>query len=171
MSTAVPAKPGSYVVARPRNVCSVSQQPIAADEPFMAALRESAEGFERMDIKLEHWPSVDQSSLVAFWRTVVPKVEAKKKLLVDDSVLCDLLIRLADVTEPAKLSFRFVLALILMRKKLVIYEGSQTRDGTEVWTIRLRGRDGTFQLVDPKPTEEQIGQVSEQLGEILSENS
>ena len=46
----------------------------------------------------------------------MPKGEQKKKIFVDDQVLCEIFERLADTTEPPKLNFRFVLGLILMRK-------------------------------------------------------
>jgi hypothetical protein len=171
LSTAAPNKPGDYAVARPRGLCSISGEAIGPDEPFMASLRETAEGFERLDIKLSCWPGFDRTSVVAFWKATMPRPEAKKKLLVDDTVLCDLLIRLQDTTEPAKLSFRFVLALILMRKRLVVYEGSRRENDREIWTMRLKGRDERFDVIDAKPTEEQIAQVRDQLGEILNEDA
>jgi len=169
----VPSRPGEYAVARPRGVCSVSHEPIAPDEPFMAALRETPAGFERLDVKLAHWPAFDRADVVAHWRAVMPRPDAKRKpkLLVDDDALCDLLARLADVTEPAKLSFRFVLALILMRKRRVTYESTRHEGGVEVWRMRFRGRGDAepFDVVDPKPTDEQIAQVHEQLGQILND--
>ena len=68
------------------------------------------------------WAQFDKSNLLAFWQTVMPASEEKKKVFVDDEVLCTLFERLAETTEPSKVNFRFVLGLILMRKRLVIYE-------------------------------------------------
>lgn len=171
MSTAAPNRPGEYAVARTRGTCAVSGDPIAPGDTYMAALREVPEGFDRIDISLPRWDAFDRAGVVAFWRAKMPAKDApKKKLLVDDNVLLDLLEKLHDVTEPAKLSFRFVLMLILMRKRLVAYDTQSTVDGKEVWRVKIRGRDNAYlDVVDPKPTEEQIALVQEQLGQILNE--
>ena len=134
----------------------------------MAAVRETPEGLERLDVAPEHWGPFDKSHLLAFWQTVMPAAEEKKKVFVDDEVLCTLFERLAEATEPAKLHFRFVLGLILMRKRLVIYESARreragegdgsTGDGSngakDVWVVRMKGRDDRLDLIDPKLNEE-----------------
>jgi hypothetical protein len=173
LSTAAPAgKPSSgYEVARPQGVCAVTGHPIAPDEKFMAALRETPLGFERVDVSTPVWPDFDRKDVVAFWQTRMPRHEQKKKLFVDDEVLCQLFERLADVQEPAKLNFRFVLALVLMRKRMLIYETTRHEGDNrerEIWTVRFKGRDDRFDLLNPQLTEEQVGEVSRQLGEILN---
>jgi hypothetical protein len=60
-----------------------------------------------------------------------------------------------------------VLGLILMRKRIVIYETTRQEEGRAVWVVRLKGRDDRLDLVDPKLTESQVAEVSQQLGEIL----
>ena len=110
MSTAAPAtksassSQGGYEVSRPQGLCAVTGQPIAAEEKFMAALRETPQGFERVDVSTPAWPEFDRKDVVAFWQTTMPKTEQKKKLFVDDEVLCQLFERLAEVQEPAKLN-------------------------------------------------------------------
>ena len=97
------------------------------------------------------------------------KSEEKKKLFVDDQVLCDLFERLAEVTEPAKVNFRFVLGLILMRKRLIVYETTRHDGGKDVWVVRLKGKDQRLDLTDPKLNEQEMTEVSQQLGQILNE--
>ena len=67
-----------------------------------------------------------------------------------------------------------MLGLILMRKRMLIYETTrheQTTEAgdTELWTVRFKGRDDRLDLLNPRLTEEQVGEVSQQLGEILNE--
>lgn len=170
MSTASPTKSADFSLARPAGTCAVTGRAIAPDEPFMACLRETASGFERVDVTLDAWPTFARGGLVAFWRTTMPKPTAKRKqFALDDAALVDLLEKLESVDTLEKKSFRFVLALILMRKRLVSYEGSRFEGDVEVWQMKLRGRDTVLSVVDPKPSEEQIAAVSTQLGEILNE--
>jgi hypothetical protein len=135
----------------------------------MAGLRETPIGFERFDVSIKCWEKVDRTDLLGFWQTTVPRPEARKKLFVDDAVLCELFERLKETTEPAKLNFRFVLGLILMRKRMLVYESSREQDGDEIWTVRFRGKEDLLDLHNPRLNQQQVTEVSQQLGEILNE--
>lgn len=169
-TTPAPATPSAgYSLARPLGKCSVCQSIIAPGEKFFAAVRETPIGFERLDISGDCWEKFDKPSLLAFWQATMPAATAAKpKLFVDDTVLCDLFERLSDASEPSKINFRFVLGLILMRKRLIAYESTHLESGQEFWSVRMKGRDQLIDLINPKLDEEQVAQVSAQLGQILS---
>ena len=170
LKSASPAKPGSYEVARSHGKCAVSGRTIEPKEKFFAVLRETPVGFERIDVSPECWADFDKTNALGYWQTVMPVHEAKKKVFVDDETLCNLFERLADVVEPAKLNFRFVLGLILMRKRLLNYENTRTTEsGAEMWTMRFRGKEETLEMLNPRLDEQQVKDVSTQLGEILNE--
>jgi len=120
--------------------------------------------------------------MFSYWKTAVPEAQQKKKLLVDDSVLVDVFARMEGKTEAAEVRFRFVLALILMRKRLLKYEGMVEQAGgeaegtlkPEVWRMIPRGAAGEepreeVHVVNPHLTAEQIAEVSQQLSAILAE--
>ena len=176
MSTAAPTKPtpptgqsAGYQFARPQGRCFVTGDMIEAGSKFMAALRETPAGFERLDISVAGWPTFDRQDVIGFWQTVMPRPEQKKKVFVDDQVLCDIFERLKDTVEPAKLNFRFVLGLILMRKRMILYETTRVESDREIWTVRFKGRDDKLDLLNPKLDEQQVVEVSQQLSEILNE--
>jgi hypothetical protein len=175
MSTAAqpqakPQQQGSYDVARPLGRCHVTGNPIEPGTRFMAALRETPAGFERIDVALDAWPQFDRANILAHWQTVMPRAEQKKKVFVDDQVLCELFERLGSATEPNKLNFRFVLGLILMRKRMIVYEDTRVNgDGREIWCVRFKGREDRLDLLNPKLDESQVHEVSTQLGQILNE--
>lgn len=148
-------------------------------------------GLKRVDVSLEMWDAGHRPEHVfSYWRTTVPIPNEKKKLFVDDEVLLNLLRRMADTTDPQRQAFRFVLCLILMRKKLVRYDRTERRDveadgdsGDEAvtedwWIITPKldvskgplGKwhpDESLEVLDPHLDEAQVLQVTEQLGEIL----
>jgi len=70
-------------------------------------------------------------------------------------------------SDLSKQKFRYVLTLILMRKRLLSYEGMTTTDGVDIWKMRIRGTDRFYQVIDPKLDEEQVSEVSSSLGEIM----
>jgi len=159
-----------YAVARPGGVCSVTGAAIEPGDKFMALLKETPTGLERVDVSMAAWPQVERGDAIAYWQSVMPKPgETKRKPLVDDETLVTLFDRLADSEEELKLHFRFVLGLILMRKRLLAYENSEKTPAGEVWTLKPRGRDERVTMLNPKLTDEQTKAVAEQLGQIMNE--
>ena len=95
--------------------------------------------------------------------------EEKKKLLVDDDLLMNFFRRLEGETQGVKISFRFVLGLVLMRKKLLIYDRMVKQDdGVELWQMHFRGSNQMHEVIDPKLDEDKIAEVSGQLTQILN---
>jgi hypothetical protein len=169
--TKTPSSSGAgYSLSRPLGKCSLCDRVIPPGEKFTAAVRDCPTGLERLDISSDCWQSFDRANLLAFWQATMPAANAAKaKVFVDDTVLCDLFARLGDTAdEPAKLNFRFVLGLILMRKRLLVYESTRMANEKEFWTVRFKGREETLDLLNPRLNEDQITEVSAQLGQILS---
>jgi hypothetical protein len=57
----------------------------------------------------------------------------------------------------------------LMRKRMIVYESTRIDEGKEIWKVRFKGRDDKLDLVNPRLDEQQVTEVSQQLGEILNE--
>ncbi len=88
-------------------------------------------------------------------------------MFVDDEMLMAFFERLAGETDPEKVSFRFVLALVLMRKRRLKYDSTKVANGREVWSLRLTGDKELVEVVNPHLAEDQIEQLTAQLGQIL----
>ena len=55
-----------------------------------------------------------------------------------------------------------------MRKRRLKYDSSKTEDGTETWHLRIVGADKQFvDVINPNLDQEQIEQLTSQIGEIL----
>ncbi len=169
-----PTGPG-YPIARGTGRCAATGRQLPVGERYVATLveREGQEGLERLDFGLEAWNSGARpeppARLFATWRTVVPESNAKKASFLSDDELVDLFERLAEATEPKRVGFRYLLALILVRKKVLKYEGA--RDGAIV--VRVRTPAGAtpaeaVHVTDPGLDEETIAGAMEQLGEIMA---
>jgi hypothetical protein len=165
-----PAQAGKtgYTFARTDGKCRVCDRSIDAGQKFFAALRETPAALERVDVCADCWAAFDKTGLLGFWQGTMQPPTAKKQVFVDDDVLCDLFARLADAEEPAKVNFRFVLGLILMRKRRIVYESTKHISGREIWIVRFKGKDELMDLLDPRLNEQQVTEVSTQLSEILN---
>lgn len=155
-----------WEVQRPAGVCTVSGRAIEEGEEFYSVLFEEGETFRRADYALDEWQGPPEGSFCHF-KTRLPVKEKQKKTFVDNEVLRGFFLRLADETDPVRIQFRFVIALILMRKRILRYEGSETVDGVETWSTRLTRDEKTHRVVNPRLSEDQIEEVSKQLGVIL----
>ncbi len=161
-----------YNFSKPSSQCLKCQKSLGAGEEVVAVLRECGEEFKREDHcaacynPAEPLPSADE--IVGVWHTQVPEPQQKKKLFVDNELLANFFHRLEDADEPARINFRFVLALVLMRKKLLVYDGVEKQpDGQEIWKMHFKGNDTVHKVIDPKMDETKIAEVSQNLGEIL----
>lgn len=146
--------------------CFGTGEPIADGQEYYAALVETENGLERRDFGLEYWHA-NEPKVYCFWKSRMNRSEEKKKLFVDDDMLVAFFDRLENEEEAEKVNFRFVLMLVLMRKRIAKYESSEINDGREVWTVKMRGRDERAQVVNPHLSEEQIEELSGQMGQIL----
>ena len=75
--------------------------------------------------------------------------------------------RLGSETDPQKINFRFVVTLILMRKRKLKYDSMKSRDGKEILRLRIVGINEYAEVENPHLTEDQIEDLSSQLGQIL----
>jgi hypothetical protein len=168
-----------YQVSRPTGQCAATGKPLEPGAPCVATLceRTDDEGFDRLDFSLGAWEAGERPErLFSFWRTTVTRPDEKRRMFVDDEVLEDLFLRLADDDRPQRVAFRFVLALILMRKRLLKFVGRTSGDersserSTEIWLLRRKGAaddDPVVEVVNPRLSEDDVRELTAQLGEIL----
>lgn len=155
-----------YEVAVRTGVCAATQRRLEPAEQFYAVLFETPEGFERRDYGLDSWDG-PPSGFFSFWKSRVPETKEKKQLFISGDALAHLFVRLGDCQEEVKKHFRFVLSLILMRKRLLKYEQTSRKGGSEYWRMKLVRDQSTHEVLNPKMTDEQIEKVSRELGAIL----
>jgi hypothetical protein len=139
--------------------------------PCIATLCEHPEdeGFERRDYSEQAWESERPEGVFSFWKTVVPDPDARQRVLVDDAVLMDLFEQLADDTRRKRQAYRFILCLILMRKKLLRYTGRTGEGENERWLMMQRGQPDQppIEVANPQLTDEDVRELTDQLTEVL----
>jgi len=155
-----------WEINKPLGQCYGTERKIEHGEEYFAALVETEEGLQRRDFCAEYWES-QKPEVFCYWKTRLPEPGRKKQLFVDDQMLMTFFERLEKETEQEKINFRFVLALILMRKRLLKYDDMRTENDKEIWRLRIVGDKQIVEVVNPHLDEEQIEQLSSQISEIL----
>ena len=147
--------------------CTGTDREFEIGEEYFAALVQTEDGLERQDFSIDYWNEA-KPPVYCFWKTKMADPEEKKKLFIDDAMLMAFFDRLAEETDPEKVNFRFVLTLILMRKRKLKYDGCKIDDGgAEVWTLKVAGQDRFGKVINPHLTEDQIEGLTSQMGQIL----
>ena len=155
-----------WEINRPLGQCSGSGRKIEPGEEYYGALVEAEQGLQRRDFCSEFWER-EKPPVYCFWKTKLATPSEKKELFISDDMLVAFFERLANETEPEKVSFRFVLALVLMRKRRLKYDSTRTDGGQEIWRLKLSGDKDLVDVVNPHLNEEQIEQLTSQIGQIL----
>lgn len=155
-----------WEIDKPLGQCSGTGRKIEPGEEYFAALVETNEGLKRRDFCDDYW-QVEKPDVFCYWKTKLPQPDQKKHVFVDDEMLMSFFERLASEYEQEKVNFRFVLALILMRKRRLKYDSTKIEGGKEIWRLREVGGKEYVDVVNPRLDEEQIKQLSSQIGDIL----
>jgi len=155
-----------WEIDKPLGQCHGTGRKIEHGEEYFGALVETEEGLQRRDFCADYWET-EKPEVFCYWKTRLPEPGQKKPMFVDDEMLMAFFERLARETEQEKINFRFVLALVLMRKRRLKYESSESQGDQEIWRLRVAGDKEIVEVINPNLDEEQIEQLTSQIGEIL----
>ena len=136
-------------------------------ENYYSVLLEESGKLVRHDYSREAWQGPPPGAF-SFWMGKIAAPEGRKKPLIDEEMLLDCFQQLDGQTEPGRIRFRYVLALLLMRRRRFRFdEGAQQESGQEVLVLRC-GRSGTqHRVINPALTEEETASVQEEVFRAL----
>lgn len=155
-----------WTIDRSQGKCFGTDREFEPGEEYFAALVETSEGLERRDFCSDYWEEL-KPEVYCYWKTRMPTPDKKKQIFVDDEMLMAFFERLEKESEEEKINFRFVLTLILMRKRRLKYDSSRDDNGKEIWRLKVVGDKEFVEVTNPHLNEEQIEQLTSQLGQIL----
>lgn len=184
-----------YTIGGPTRRCAATDRELSTGEAYIAVLAQpsGSDDFVRLDYCATAWDAgakpARSYTVLGFWRSTVPEPGARKRLLIDDQSLLELFEQSGEelgaegddgaagdeAARRQRAAFRFVLGLILLRKRLLIQEGSKGKSGRTL-LVRPKGvpkpppaGDGPplVELVDPGLDEATIVSVTMQLGAVI----
>jgi hypothetical protein len=163
----------TWKIRAPSDHCSLSGAAFADGEVFYTCLSElpGEEGYLREDFSESSWEQVkEQRSPFSFWRSVFeakPPVdpEAGQPLRKNDAE--SLLFRLQEEDSPTTLRTRYILALMLERKRILRPVSHET-DAERPVLVYEHAKSGEVILVtDPRIRLEEVEEVEREVRELL----
>jgi hypothetical protein len=146
--------------------CSQTGRELKPGEAYYSVLSESPGGFVRTDYCVEAWVG-PPAGAIGFWRSVVSQGIKERRTVIDASVLMDCFVRLADTDDPYKRNFRFILALLLLRRKALKLVGSIREDGVDLLILRAPAGSNEYRVIDPDLSEEQLAAMQSEVEKVL----
>lgn len=155
-----------YQIQASSRHCSATGRELQPGEKFFSALFDVQGQFQRQDFSAEAWQGPPAGAF-SFWMGKVPAAEDKKAARIDDDLLLDCLQRLEGQDVPDRLNFRFVVALLLMRRKRLRFEEAQQEGDHEVLSLRCVRSKNLHRVIHPRLTEAEMAAVQEEVFKVL----
>lgn len=146
--------------------CTITGRELQPGEKFYSVLLDEAGKFIRRDYSGEAWTGPPEGTF-SFWTGRVPTPAEGRRLRIDDDLLLDCFQRLEGQTQPDRLNFRYVVALLLMRRKRFKFEEARVEGGQETLTLRCTRTKVLYQVVNPRLSEEEMTAVQEEVFQVL----
>lgn len=155
-----------YQIQGPARLCNVTGRELTAGEKIYSVLLDEAGQFVRKDYAADNWPGPPESA-IAWWCGRIPASDRPRRPTINDDLLLDCFAHLGEATEPQQKSFRYVVALLLMRRKRFKFE-DVIRRGQDEYVLLKDVRSGTrHEVLDPHLADDEIASVQDQVFRVL----
>ena len=152
-------------IPKPSKTCSATHRELKPGEAFFSVLFEESGGVRRLDYAAENWTGPPPSA-AGWWKSTVPAVGEKKVKLAPNEILLELFEQLAG--QPDKLDVRYVLTLLLIRRRLFRYEREEEAEtGEKTLIVYSLKQNATFEIPAAMPNAERLREVQEYLNSLL----
>ena len=136
-----------------------------AGETFYSTLTAEGPHVVRRDYASEAWQGAPEGVL-GWWKSQVPEPSSKKLHWAPNDVMLDLLEALE--TQSERHDLRYVLALLLIRRRVVRLEETERDEaGRETLQLYCPRRETTYRVVVAAPSEERTAAIQEELAGLL----
>jgi hypothetical protein len=139
-------------------------RPVAGEWFYSVLVEEGAE-LRRHDYSVEAWHGAPPEA-IGWWKAQVPERGAGRMHWAPNDVMLHFFDELAE--QPDRQDMRYVLALLLVRRRVMRLEESEKDDqGREVLVLYCPRRDATYKVPAVAPDPQRIGAIQEELAKLL----
>ena len=154
-----------YEVERCTRHCAASGRELQEGEEFYSVLVTEKRDVRRHDYAAEAWPGPPEAAL-AWWKSRMPTREAKKGQLAPNEVLLQLFAELERV--PDKTDMRYVLALLLVRRRVLREEDVEREEsGGEVLVLYSPREEANYRVAVNVPNDQRTDEIQAELARLL----
>ncbi len=146
--------------------CCTTGRELRPGERCYSVLLEEGGKFVRKDYSAEAWQGPPQGAF-SFWMGRLALPQGKRRQPIDDEMLMECFQRLEGQLEPSRLRFRYVVALLLMRRRRLKFDQTQQDGSQEVLLLRCTRTGVRHAIVNPGLTDEELATVQDDVFQAL----
>lgn len=154
-------------VAKVVEQCAACSRQLAPGEEYVATVAATPEGFVRQD-RCVPCGNAQKAGVFSFWRGKRPSQKAGALPRLDFDSLLELLRRLEGRDDASSSRLRWIVTILLLRRRLVQIVSRSTADGVETLEVKPRHEDRVFVVRDPKLSPEDFDSLHEDLSKIFN---
>lgn len=156
----------NYEIHGPARVCAATGRELKPGERAYSVLRDEGGRFVRTDYAADAWPG-PPAGAIAWWAGRIPEAGRPAKPTINEDLLVDCFEHLADTTDPGRQRFRYVVALLLMRRKRFKFEDARKDGGRETLVVRDGKSGRRHEFPDPQLTDPEMDAVRDEVFRVL----
>ncbi len=154
-----------YDVQRCTRHCQDSDRELKPGESFYSALVRQGAEVVRHDYSQEAWTGPPDGA-VGWWKSQIPDRNARRLHWAPNDVMLRFFEELE--SQPDKQDMRYVLALLLVRRRVMRQEDSeQDEQGREVLVLYCPRRETTYRAPVVEPDTKRTEEIQEELARLL----
>ncbi|MCL2304141.1 MAG: hypothetical protein FWC43_02215 [Planctomycetaceae bacterium] len=166
-------------IPRCTKFCAVTGREIVPGQTVFSVLLEEGGNYKRIDYSHEGWQErrkgrpknsgETEGQILGWWKHQLPVLSDKKVKLAPNDILLTLFEQLAE--QPDKQDLRYVLVLLLIRRRVFRLEKEEKAGDGEPWdkiTVYHPKTDTTHEIFVTVPEQERIEQVQEELAGLIT---
>jgi hypothetical protein len=168
-----------YEIHRSTRHCAKTGRELVPGETFYSVLTAAGSQLVREDFANETWEGPPEGAL-GWWKSHVPSPDARKLHWAPNDVMLDLFEQLADDAGQADL--RYVLALLLIRRRVMRLEDTERSESTgdptgepthensqpgETIVLYCPRRESEHRIAAVAPTAERVIEIQQELARLL----
>ncbi|GMQ80085.1 MAG: hypothetical protein BMS9Abin04_026 [Planctomycetia bacterium] len=154
-----------YEVQRCTRRCAKTQRLLKPGETLWTALVVEGGDVVRYDYSEEAWAGPPEDT-VGWWKSQLPDSSSRQEHLAPSDVMLQLFDQWAD--DPTRQDLRYVLTLLLVRRRIVrLEQTAQNAAGEESLVVYCPRREATYEVPVLSIPEPRIDQIQEELAELL----
>ena len=154
-----------FEIQRCTRHCAATKRELAPGEEYYSVVISEGANVVRYDYSREAWTGPPPSA-IGWWKSQIPGPETRRKHWAPNDVMLQFFDELEH--QPDKQDMRYVLALLLVRRRVMRLEDTErSPQGDEVLVLHCPRRDATYRVPAVVPEESRIDQIQEELARLL----
>ena len=154
-----------YQIQRCTRQCAATGRELRPGEPFYSVLLRQDGQIVRRDYSHDAWEGPPPEAL-AWWHSRMPEPDHRKPTWAPNQVLIEYFEQLVEDADPSQAELTYVLALLLVRRRLLRIADDGAPDATTL-TVTCPLNDATYEVPVAVPSRRRFAELEERLARLL----